>query len=72
MRAECDDAFQAIKEYIASLLSLSQPVEEEELYLYLAASTTTISVALVRLGPNSKQRVVYFVRRHSLKSRLDT
>ena len=58
-RAECDDAFRAIKEYIASPLSLSQPVDGEELYLYLAASTITVCVALVRLGPNSKQRPVY-------------
>ena len=58
---ECDDAFWAIKEYIASPLSLSQLVEGEELYLYLVASTTVVSAALVRLGPDSKQILVYFI-----------
>ena len=58
---ECDDAFRAIKEYISSPLSLSQPVEGEELYLYLDPSTTAVKEALVRLGLDYKQRPVYFV-----------
>ena len=33
----------------------------EELYLYLVISVTAVSVMLVRLGPNSKRRPVYFV-----------
>ena len=35
----------------------------EELYLYLVVSVTTVSVMLVWLGPNSKRRLVYFVRK---------
>ena len=40
---------------------MSQPVEGEELYLYLVALEIVVSVTLVRLGPDSKQRSVYFV-----------
>ena len=40
---------------------MSQLVEEEELYFYLVPSTTAISMALVRLGHDSKQTPVYFV-----------
>ena len=58
---ECDKAFQSIKECISSLLSLSQPINGEELYLYLAASATTVSAALVRVNEDDKQKSVYFV-----------
>ena len=34
---ECDRSFHSIKEYIASPISLSQLVDGEELFLYLAA-----------------------------------
>ena len=33
---KCDRAFHSIKEYIASPLSFSQPIDDEELYLYMA------------------------------------
>ena len=59
----CDNAFYFIKEYIASPLSLSQPIDGEELYLYLAASTITTSAALVRSDGDGKQKPVYFVRK---------
>ena len=58
---ECDRGFHSGKEYIASPLSLSQPVDGEELYLYLAASATVVSVALVQLDGDDKQWPVYFV-----------
>ena len=58
---ECDKAFHAIKEYVASPLSLSQPINGEDLYLYLAALASAMSVALVRSGENGKQKPVYFV-----------
>ena len=58
---ECDKAFHTIKEYITSLLSLSQQVNGEELYLYLAASITAMSVALVRPDVDKRQKPVYFV-----------
>ena len=51
---ECDKAFHAIKEYVASPLSLSQPINGEDLYLYLAASTITMRATLVALGEDGK------------------
>ena len=57
----CDKAFHAIKEYLPSPLTLSQPVEDEELYLYLAASTTTISTTLIRANEDGKKGPIYFV-----------
>ena len=51
---ECDRAFHSIKEYIASPLSLSQSVDGEELYLYLAALGTTISEASIQLDGDDK------------------
>ena len=50
---KCDEAFRSIKEYIASPLSISQPVDGEELYLYLAASTTSAHATLVRLDDDN-------------------
>ena len=58
---ECDKAFHAIKEYVASPLSLSQPTNGEDLYLYLVASATTVSASLVRTSEDGKQKPVYFV-----------
>ena len=66
---ECDDAFWAIKEYTTSPLSLSQPVEGEELYMYLAASATVVSATLVRLGLDSKKRPIISSVRRSSKRR---
>ena len=42
-------------------MSLSQPVEGEELYLYLSSSGIIVSIALVRLDSEKRQRPVYFV-----------
>ena len=58
---ECDKAFHSIKEYITFPLSLSQLVDGEELYLYLAASVTAMSATLVRSDIDGKQKPVYFV-----------
>ena len=55
---ECTEALQAIKEHIASPLSLSHPVNKEELYLYLSTSETTMSVALVRLDSDKRKRPI--------------
>ena len=51
---KCDQVFYAIKDYFFSLLLLSQPVSGKDLYLYLAASATAVSTALVRLGEGEK------------------
>ena len=58
---ECDKAYHYIKEYIASPLSLSQPVDGKELYLYLAASAMAVSAALVRSDMDGRQKLIYFV-----------
>ena len=60
---KCDEAFRTIKEYIVPPLSLSQPVEGEELYLYLSSSRIAVNVALVRLDSDMMQRPVYFVNK---------
>ena len=54
MGPECDKAFHFIKEYIAFPLPLSQLIDGEELYLYLAALATTVSVAIVRSDVDGK------------------
>ena len=60
---ECDKAFHAIKEYLACPLTLSQPIEGEELYLYLAVLAIVVSAALVRSDEDDKQNLVYFVHK---------
>ena len=59
---ECEAAFQELKRYLSNppLLSLSK--EGENLYLYLAVSTTTtaVSAALIR-EEDRKQLPVYYV-----------
>ena len=59
--AECDKAFQDIKEYLASPLVLSQPLEGEELYLYLTTSVVIVSVSMVKIDNEGRQRPMYFV-----------
>ena len=56
---ECAKAFRAIKECIASPLSLSQLVDGEELYLYLSTLATAVSGTLVRLDSNKRQRPLF-------------
>ena len=59
--SECDKTFHSMKEYVASPIFLSQPVDGEEMYLYLVASTTAVSVALVRSNGDGKKWPIYFV-----------
>ena len=61
LEPKCDKAFYSIKEYVAYPLSLSQPVDGEEFYLYLATSIMAVCVALVRSNREDKQKPVYFV-----------
>ena len=57
---ECEAAFQELKCYLSNppLLSLSK--EGENLHLYLAVSTTTVSATLIR-EEGKKQLPVYYV-----------
>ena len=45
---ECEEAFQDLKRYLSNPTFLSPSKEGENLYLYLAVSTTTVSAALIR------------------------
>ena len=55
---ECQQAFEELKAYLSSppLLSLSQP--RDELFLYLAVSSATVSAALIR-DEDKVQKPVY-------------
>ena len=57
---ECEEAFQDLKRYLSNPTFLSPSKEGENLYLYLAVSTTTVSAALIR-EEAKKQLPVYHV-----------
>lgn len=60
--AECQTAFDQLKEYLASPPLLSKPQEGEMLYLYLAVSPTAVSAVLVR-EEAKLQKPVYYISR---------
>ena len=56
--------FEDLKQYLIQLTSLSPPSPEAPLILYIAASHSAVSAALVQErqeGPTKKQMLVYFV-----------
>ena len=57
---ECEEAFQDLKRYLSNPPLLSQSKEGENLYLYLAVSTTAVSATLIR-EEAKKQLSVYYV-----------
>ena len=57
---ECEEAFQELKRYLSNPPLLSPSKEGENLYLYLAVSTTAVSAALIR-EEDKKQLPVYYV-----------
>ena len=57
---ECEKAFQEIKQYLSNPPLLSPSKEEEDLYLYLAVSTTTVSATLIR-KEDGMQLPIYYV-----------
>ena len=57
---ECEAAFQELKRYLSNPRFLSSSKEGENLYLYLAVSTTAVSAALIR-EEVKKQLPVYYV-----------
>ncbi|XP_059627710.1 uncharacterized protein LOC132270548 [Cornus florida] len=57
---ECEQAFKELKQYLSSPPLLSRTIPGEELYIYLAVSTTAVSSALIR-EEEGVQRPVYFV-----------
>ena len=56
---ECEAAFQDLKRYLSNPPLLSPSKEGENLYLYLAVSTTVVSAALIRKEAK-KQLLVYY------------
>ncbi|KAK0589925.1 hypothetical protein LWI29_020308 [Acer saccharum] len=65
---ESEQAFRALKGYLASPPLLVKPIPEEELQLYLAVSETAISGALVKECDDGIQRPIYYVSRALSKS----
>ena len=57
---ECEEAFQDLKRYLSNPPLLSSLKEGENLYLYLAVSTTAVSVALIR-EEAKKHLPIYYV-----------
>ena len=57
---ECEKAFQELKQYLSNPPLLSPSKEEEDLYLYLAVSSTTMSATLIR-KEDGMQLPIYYV-----------
>ena len=60
---ECDEALTAIKRYLAEPPVLASPEAGETLFVYLAISDVSVSVALFKEDENRKQRPVFFVNK---------
>ncbi|KAK0585060.1 hypothetical protein LWI29_022892 [Acer saccharum] len=65
---ESEQAFQALKEYLASPPLLVKAPPGEELQLYLTVLETATSVALVKECNDGAQRPIYYVKRALTKS----
>ena len=58
---ECDQVFTAIKQYLAEPPVLMTPIDDETLFVYLAASDVAVSAALFKESEGGRQRPVFFV-----------
>ncbi|KAL0298789.1 UNVERIFIED_CONTAM: hypothetical protein Sradi_6538700 [Sesamum radiatum] len=56
---QCQEAFEKLKEYLASPLLLTKPKDEETLYLYLATSQGAINAVLTRKEGRDHHPVYY-------------
>ena len=56
---ECEVALQELKRYLKNLPLPSSSKEGEDLFLYLAWSTTVVSIALIREEKNIQLPVYY-------------
>ena len=65
---QCEQAFQALREYLASPPLLVKPNLKEELLLYLAVSEAAMSGALVKECNDGVQRSIYYVSHPFTKS----
>ena len=57
---ECEAAFQELKHYLSNPPLLSPSKQGEDLFLYLAVSATTVSVALIR-EEQKVERPMYYI-----------
>ena len=58
---ECDEALTTIKQYIVEPPVLASPEIDETLFVYLAVSDVSVSVALFKKDENRKQSLIFFV-----------
>ncbi|KAI5330104.1 hypothetical protein L3X38_029501 [Prunus dulcis] len=58
--AECDNAFQDLKNYMSKAPLLSKPLPGEILYLYLSVSSTAVSSVLIR-KPEKAELPIFYV-----------
>ncbi|XP_034199529.1 uncharacterized protein LOC117614741 [Prunus dulcis] len=58
--AECDNAFQALKNYMSKAPLLSKPLPGEILYLYLSVSGTAVSSVLIQ-KPEKAELPIFYV-----------
>ncbi|KAI5354795.1 hypothetical protein L3X38_007690 [Prunus dulcis] len=58
--AECDNVFQALKNYMSKAPLLSKPLPGEILYLYLSVSGTAVSSVLIR-KPEKAELPIFYV-----------
>ena len=56
---DCEEAFQALKKYLATPPLISSPKTEDVLTLYLAVSEHAVSAALIREEDRQQQPVYY-------------
>ncbi|GKV19163.1 hypothetical protein SLEP1_g29457 [Rubroshorea leprosula] len=56
---ECQQAFDELKQYLASAPFLSKPVEGESLYLYLGVTEEAVSLVLLREENKNKKFICY-------------
>nr|QBG82596.1 putative uncharacterized protein [Papaver somniferum] len=57
--AECEEAFQKIKEHLASILILQKPDPDEVLAFYIAATEDAVSAVLVKTNTKIEQPIYY-------------
>ncbi|GKC51371.1 reverse transcriptase domain-containing protein [Tanacetum coccineum] len=60
LTVEADEAFKQMKQLIVELPMLVEPIEKEELIVYLAAAKETVSAVLIR-EREAKKMPIYFV-----------
>ncbi|CAL8076789.1 unnamed protein product [Prunus armeniaca] len=58
--AECDKAFQNLKNYMSRAPLLSKPLPGEVLFLYLSVSSTAVSSMLIR-KPEKAELPIFYV-----------